>query len=67
MFDGAGDSLGQEAGGVSGEVVAWLETAGAQVSHNRSGEGSGAAQSCLRIASMFANRRALHCSGTRVR
>jgi len=40
-FDGAGDSLGQEAGAAGGKVVAQLETTIAQVSHNSSRDGLG--------------------------
>jgi len=40
-FDGAGDGLGQEAGGAGGEVVAQLETTITQVSHNSSRDGLG--------------------------
>ncbi|PZT22705.1 hypothetical protein A7X88_02820 [Stenotrophomonas maltophilia] len=40
-FDGAGDGFGQASGIAGGEVVAQLETASAQVSHNSSRDGRG--------------------------
>jgi hypothetical protein len=40
-FDGAGDGLGQEAGSTGGEVVAQLEVASAQASHNSIRDGFG--------------------------